>query len=518
MGVEGVGWGSAVASLMFLWAVASQYFPYGLYMYYHKYVDKVWRFFYPYIEITFQEYSGERMRRSEMYTTIRTYLSANTAQQAKRLVAAEHGDKGRKHGLVLSLDDFEQVTDDFDGAKFWWTSQTKSTEKSTISWYPSQEDPRYYQLTLHRRHRHLVDSYLRHVRDRGKEIEVSSRQRKLFTNNPSSNWYGYKKSVWSHMVFEHPATFDTLAMEPGKKEEILRDLDRFRTGKDFYRKIGKTWKRGYLLYGPPGTGKSTMIAAMANHLDYDIYDLELTAVKDNTELRKLLIETTPKSLIVIEDIDCSEDLSGKRKKKVAEKTEEGESDQNPPHPPGAPKEEDNKISKVTLSGLLNFIDGLWSSCGGERLIVFTTNHVEKLDPALIRRGRMDKHIELSYCCYETFKVLAKNYLGVDSGHPLFETVRELLGECKITPADVAENLMPKSYSSEEAEENTRQCLEGLIEALEKIKGEAAIQAEENSEEKTEAKEKPAEGKVLEKTEGKETVKEESSWKGISNGI
>ncbi|KAJ0704928.1 putative P-loop containing nucleoside triphosphate hydrolase [Helianthus annuus] len=38
---------------------------------------------------------------------------------------------------------------------------------------------------------------------------------------------------------------------------------------------------------------------------------------------------------------------------------------------------------VTLSGFLNFIDGLWSSCGDERIIIFTTNRKEKLDPALI---------------------------------------------------------------------------------------------------------------------------------------
>ena len=51
------------------------------------------------------------------------------------------------------------------------------------------------------------------------------------------------------------------------------------------------------------------------------------------------------------------------------------------------EEESSKSSKVTLSGLLNFIDGIWSACGGERIIVFTTNYVEKLDPALIRRER-----------------------------------------------------------------------------------------------------------------------------------
>ncbi|KAL6989909.1 hypothetical protein U1Q18_015661, partial [Sarracenia purpurea var. burkii] len=74
-------------------------------------------------------------------------------------------------------------------------------------------------------------------------------------------------------------------MEPNKKREFINDLITFSKAKDYYAKIRKAWKRGYLLHGPPGTGKSTMIAAMANLLEYDVFDLELTAVKDNTDLR-----------------------------------------------------------------------------------------------------------------------------------------------------------------------------------------------------------------------------------------
>ena len=115
------------------------------------------------------------------------------------------------------------------------------------------------------------------------------------------------------MAFQHPATFATLAMDPTDKEAIIDDLDAFKQGKDYYTKIGKAWKRGYLLFGPPGTGKSTMIAAIAKRLEYDVYDLELTAVKNNTELRKLFVLTTEKSIIVIEDIDRSVDLTGERR-------------------------------------------------------------------------------------------------------------------------------------------------------------------------------------------------------------
>ncbi|KAF8013017.1 hypothetical protein BT93_I1010 [Corymbia citriodora subsp. variegata] len=215
-----------------------------------------------------------------------------------------------------------------------------------------------------------------------------------------------------------------------------------------------------------------MISAMANFLNYDVYDLELTAVKNNTELRRLLIETSSKSIIVIEDIDCSLDLTGQRKEKD---DDNGGEDKSPVKK--LTEKVKKKSSEVTLSGLLNFIDGIWSACGGERIIVFTTNHLDKLDPALIRRGRMDKHVEMSYCSYEAFKVLARNYLNIDH-HPLYETIGPMFNKANMTPADVAENLMPKSD-----DEDVEVCLKNLIQALEAVKEKAKKKAEEEAQAK-----------------------------------
>ena len=106
------------------------------------------------------------------------------------------------------------------------------------------------------------------------------------------------------MVFEHPKTFATLAMDPAKKKEIKDDLDMFKNGKDYYARVGKAWKRGYLLYGPPGTGKSSLVAAMANYLRFNLYDLDLSEVRGNTVLQRLLNTMTNRSILVIEDIDC----------------------------------------------------------------------------------------------------------------------------------------------------------------------------------------------------------------------
>ena len=93
-------------------------------------------------------------------------------------------------------------------------------------------------------------------------------------------------------------------------------------------------------------------------------------------------------------------------------------------------------SRLTLGGLLNFADGIRSSCGSERIFIFTTNHPERLDPALIRPGRMDLHIELSYCTFEVLVQLCKIYLGLTE-HPLMGKIAEVLKPDKrISPADV----------------------------------------------------------------------------------
>ncbi|BAT92670.1 hypothetical protein VIGAN_07146800 [Vigna angularis var. angularis] len=158
---------------------------------------------------------------------------------------------------------------------------------------------------------------------------------------------------------------------------------------------------------------------MSDYLNYDIYDLDLTTVQDNNELKNLILAMSNRSMLVIEDIDCTIKLQNRE--------EDGE----------AVKNGDNKI---TLSGLLNVIDGLWSCCGEERIFILTTNHKEKLDPALLRPGRMDMHIHLSYCNFSAFEQLAFNYLGI-SQHELFHQIEGLLGEVQVTPAEIAGELI-----------------------------------------------------------------------------
>ncbi|XP_044490059.1 AAA-ATPase At4g30250-like [Mangifera indica] len=256
-------------------------------------------------------------------------------------------------------------------------------------------------------------------------IECASRERILFTNNGHASY----ELGWVSVPFRHPSAFQTLALEPELKKQIMDDLTAFSNGKEFYHRVGRAWIRGYLLYGVPGSGKSSLTAAMVNYLCYDVYDLELTKVTDNSELRALLIQTTNRSIIVIDDIDCSVDLTADRMWKKRS------------HPSRKHKESGCKNGRVTLSGLLTFTDGLWSCSGEEKIIVFTTYHRENVDPALVRCGRMDVHVSLGTCGMHAFKFLAKNYLVVDC-HGLFDVVESsIMSGGGLTPAQIGEVLL-----------------------------------------------------------------------------
>ncbi|CAH8388780.1 unnamed protein product [Eruca vesicaria subsp. sativa] len=463
--------GSTMTSLMFFWAMYNQFFPYHLRVLIETYVYKLMGLVSNSVHIKFNEHSG--LKKSEAYNSIRSYLSSKSTALAVRLKANE---KGGGKSLVLSLDDHEAVEDVFNGVKVQWSSNVSKREEHANA--SGSEERRYFTLSFHRRNREMIiERYLGHVLREGRKIEFKNRERKLYTNNTSL--YA-REGKWCSVPFHHPATFETLAMELEKKERVKKDLIKFSKGKDYYRKVGKPWKRGYLLFGPPGTGKSTMISAMANFLEYDVYDLELTTVKDNSDLKKLLLDTKGRSIIVIEDIDCSLGVTGQKRKTKEEEEEEDEEGKKE-------KEktfyEESERSKVTLSGMLNAIDGLWSSCSDEKIMVFTTNFVENLDLALIRRGRMDNHIEMSYCRFEAFKVLAKNYLEIE-WHELYGEIERLVEEIDMSPADVAENLMPKSD-----EEDAEICLKRLVKSLEEEKVNVRKLAEEEEKKKADQEEK-----------------------------
>ncbi|KAJ7297729.1 hypothetical protein O6H91_20G036800 [Diphasiastrum complanatum] len=389
---------------------------------------------------------------NELYNCVQLHLSSSASTSAQRatLCRAKNSNK-----ITYSLARSEKVSEKFKGAQVWWQHHIQERAAQVSIWERGSDEKRYYSLKIRKQDRdRVLADYLDHILNHAKQLQHGNREKQLYTN--AKNNYNYHRQPWECVPFKHPSTFDTLALDPARKEEITNDLQEFMRGEEFYHRVGRSWKRGYLLYGPPGTGKSSMIAAIANFTGYDVYDLELTEVTSNAELRKLLIKTTNKSIIVIEDIDCSVNLSDRAKRKKEKKESEMPSSMTAM----MAKQMEEEGSRVTLSGLLNFTDGLWSCCGSERIIIFTTNHIDRLDPALLRSGRMDMHIFMSHCTFPAFKILAQNYLGI-SEHELFPEVEAVIDAGMMTPADVSEILIKKRDPFE--------ALEALIEALKAAK-------------------------------------------------
>ncbi|XP_024989120.1 AAA-ATPase At3g50940-like [Cynara cardunculus var. scolymus] len=421
--------GSVAAAAMVARSVARDYMPPEfqdyLYFGFRNFINKFST------QLTMVIYESDGFRDNEIYNATQLYLAARISAEIHRLKVTKNPSE---KNIRVAMESNEEFTDIYNGVKFKWSFLSKKTP--TREYYndddssgSSRSDQRTLELTFHRKHKDLaLNDYLPFIINDTTTRKQEEKTVKLFTVN-TKNMYSGRPTAWTSVNLDHPANFSTLAMDPDVKEKMMKDLDRFAARREYYRKVGKAWKRGYLLYGPPGTGKSSLIAAMANYLKFDIYDLELTAIKSNSELRNLLVSTANRSILVVEDIDCSVELHDR----VAVAAAKALAREN--HRRGYTEEQ-----RVTLSGFLNFIDGLWSSCGDERIIIFTTNRKDKLDPALLRPGRMDVHIHMSYCTSSGFRVLASNYLNITQ-HDLFEKIEDLIREVEITPAEVAEQLL-----------------------------------------------------------------------------
>ncbi|KAI3803127.1 hypothetical protein L1987_31276 [Smallanthus sonchifolius] len=435
---------------------------------------------YCYYEIT--EIDG--VNTNELYNAVQLYLSSSTATTSNRLSLT----RGLNSSVItFGLANNDRLSDVFHGVPVVWEHIVTPRQSQTFSWRPLPEEKRGFTLRINKRDKpRILEDYLDFITEKANEIRRKNQDRLLYTNSRGGS-LDSRGHPWESVPFKHPSTFETLAMDPEKKKLIMSDLKDFADGQAFYRRTGRAWKRGYLLYGPPGTGKSSMIAAMANFLGYDIYDLELTEVNTNSELRKLLMKTSSKSIIVIEDIDCSISLTNRKKNNGAGgRNTDGVPDVRSSPGGISPVDlRDQEINgsnnnSITLSGLLNFTDGLWSCCGSERIFVFTTNHIEKLDPALLRSGRMDMHVFMSYCSFPSVKILLKNYLGCDDGDVgkgVLEELAAVIDEAEMTPADISEVLIKNRRDNERAlrellvalrsraEKNRRRRMEAEVEEM-----------------------------------------------------
>ena len=183
--------------------------------------------------------------------------------------------------------------------------------------------------------------------------------------------------------------FQYLYLQKSQKELLESYLSNFKNNRDLYEKMGIPYKGGIMLSGEPGCGKTSCILASGTFLNKDIFYLDLGRIKTNHELKLCIdyVKTNSQKggIIIFEDIDIMSDIVKCRTIGTDNTTEDT-----------ITKSIQSQHDKLSLSFLLNILDGTMSP---ENIIfIITTNHKEKLDPALIRPGRMDIDIKIEKCC------------------------------------------------------------------------------------------------------------------------
>ena len=223
---------------------------------------------------------------------------------------------------------------------------------------------------------------VRDLLEDARKIAVSRRCRKV---EVFVGAYDY----WERIDERDPRPLSSVFLPEGVSDNIVADLKTFLASQAWYMSRGIPWRRGYLFHGVPGAGKTSIICALAGQFQMNLYILNIagTGMSDD-RLSGLLAKVPMRSLVLLEDVDS---VFAQRKKS---------------------KDVSNKL---TFSGLLNALDGAASKEG--MVLFMTTNHLDRLDDALIRPGRADYHQEFglatAYQAESMYRAFFPDAEGVD---------------------------------------------------------------------------------------------------------
>jgi chaperone BCS1 len=233
---------------------------------------------------------------------------------------------------------------------------------------------------------------------------------------PGVNILTARHENWNTCSWRPRRPLASIVLADDMLDDLLADLRAFLDAGAWYMTRGVPHRRGYLLHGPPGNGKTTLVAAVAGELGLSVAVLSLSnKVMTDDTLRNQVNALPPGAILLIEDIDCA----------FAEKRGAGEA------------------TGVTMSGLLNALDGVSSREG--RILFMTTNHPERLDPALVRPGRVDRSFHLGNTTRDQAQRLFQWFYSGDEDDPEVEFWAHLFAarvpEGRLSMAAIQEHLL-----------------------------------------------------------------------------
>lgn len=280
--------------------------------------------------------------------------------------------------------------------------------------------------------RALVDAATAAAREKQQRVKW---QQKVFRN---------RGEEWIEATRPSPRRIETVILSGSLRDDIVRNLDDFLGRKELYEDTGSAYTRRYLFHGDPRTGKTSMIRALATHKKRHIHYLQLSGVASDDQLTTLLSPAKidyATTIVIIEDVDCAspavldralqDELV--REKNATAITRQAKSPslsewdavaQAGHALPSDAKTADANPAGITLSGLLNVLDGVLQ-CQGQ-VMIMTTNYRDRLDKALVAPGRIHKHFHFQLADRQQFKrmfaMFFKQELGDEEAEHFVEGV------------------------------------------------------------------------------------------------
>jgi hypothetical protein len=278
------------------------------------------------------------------------------------------------------------------------------------------------------------------------------------------------------------------------KPDFIQYVDRFimksdpmekNPSEEQYEDAGITFKAGIMMIGPPGCGKSSTIRGILNRTKRHGILVRWSALNSCTEFSSLLrctkingVNYDPSELcFIFEDFDANEDdtLKCRSEKNICKELSQYVSFTPSNESGGINSEEDTIKSELTrtkkalenimtiqknedaltLDCVLNTIDGIMEL--HNIMLIFTTNHLEKIDPAFTRPGRIDYILKLECASVSIIReMIAYKYRRENIDITQYEEYFEKMKDGVISPADVQITCL--KYGQGEIE----QCLEELL--------------------------------------------------------